>query len=533
MPATSKGGGSSSSTASNQPLYDPQRDIYIAPYPLLGLECCENGRHAISCGGGGAAGKKEIPNEIHLHAIDGSHPDKKMRFTTLDRMNMGSVLPTKVTYSAKQDLWCVSAGPKGYVLEITEDEKMKVVHEFKSEVKPVPNRYTGGEDPGCQELMILCEGYLLTAGTDGVAKVWSYPDWKNTPLVEFGGHTKQIEAMDVSPDEKIYARPRARTAHNRLVATVSEDRSCCVWRIDTGEQVSKIVWNDPDVQQPSPMTLKFPHFLTEDSVLLSAAGPRGPAMLGIWKAAKEPKCAIQVNTDPKPCSALRINLQKNRMMCGFVQGHKNLYSLDVAGYRAGLMPFKKLEMCGSAKKPIHQLAVQCVAFSGPATALSASGDYTVHLGPGSAGDRGAKAGASSTSGGTCSCGSACCCLFLFLTFLVLFAGLFVKNVNEMSPANLTELAQWVETNAVTRQQQLDDIVAEEFSELSDAASKKKSPGASAQRRKKPRGYYDEDNNKRGGPGRPRTGPGKGSGRSPRSAAGGAPPPAAGHDRAEL
>lgn len=102
------------------------------PYPMMGLTGCENGKHVLSCGGGGAAGKKEIPNEVHLHLYD----QDLGRFTTIDRKNMGAVLPTNVTYSHQQDLWCVSAGPKGYVIEVKDDGGgMNVLHEFSSEYK--------------------------------------------------------------------------------------------------------------------------------------------------------------------------------------------------------------------------------------------------------------------------------------------------------------------------------------------------------------------------------------------------------------
>ncbi len=99
------------------------------PYPMMGLAACENGRHMISCGGGGSAGKKEIPNEIHLHIWD----EVLGKFSTVDRRNLGAVLPVNVAYSHQQDLWTCSAGPKGYLIEVKENEEMEIVHEFTSE----------------------------------------------------------------------------------------------------------------------------------------------------------------------------------------------------------------------------------------------------------------------------------------------------------------------------------------------------------------------------------------------------------------
>ena len=59
------------------------------------------------------------------------------KFSTVDRRNLGGVLPTNITYSHQQDLWCVSAGSKGYVIEVKEDDKMDIVHEFVSEFEQI------------------------------------------------------------------------------------------------------------------------------------------------------------------------------------------------------------------------------------------------------------------------------------------------------------------------------------------------------------------------------------------------------------
>ncbi|CAD7940280.1 unnamed protein product [Amoebophrya sp. A25] len=453
-PASASGSGGSSSSAVNsassgppaQPIFDKQRDQFIAPYPLLGLECCENGRHAISCGGGGSAGKKEIPNEIHLHAIDNTNRDKSKRFVTLDRLNMGSVLPTKVTYSPEADLWCVSAGARGYIIEVTPEEKMKVLFDFQSETKKVYNRYTRKDEDGIQEFMKLTANRIFTVGSDG-AKVWSYPQFSEQPLAEFTAHTKPIEALDVSPD-------------GRLAVTTSEDRTCKIWKVDTAEEFCSFSWNEEGGRQ-DPMNLKFPHFFTEDTLLLSAAGPRGPAMLGLWKFdVSPPKLVFPVQVDAKPCSALRLNRDRTMMMCGFVPGHKNMYSVDVDSFKKGFMPFKKVKTCGTAKNPIHALQVQCVAFSAPTTALSASGDYTVHLGP-------SVATASSSSGSGEAGKRGCCCwLLTFFALSSLFFGSFFGfgyyQLSRMTWEEIRGYEHWVTKHVAERKFQADEVVRREL-----------------------------------------------------------------------
>ena len=198
--APEKTGPPKKATGPKQPEFHAKRDLWFMSYPVLSVAGCENGRHLLSCGGGGAAGAKEVPNEVHLHIYDSSTDPPS--FTTADRLNLGPTLPTKVTYSKKQDLWCVSAGKNGFVLEIIED-RLNVVYEFQSEFIPIPPLRAGmPEGNPTQEVCLLGHDKLVTAGSDKVARVWSYPTVSDKPVMEFTKHVKVIESMDLSVDDR-------------------------------------------------------------------------------------------------------------------------------------------------------------------------------------------------------------------------------------------------------------------------------------------------------------------------------------------
>lgn len=59
-----------------------------------------------------------------------------------------------------------------------------------------------------------------------------------------------------------------------LCVSSSEDRGVYVWSTKDGAVKSKIDWK---AQDGEPLNMKYPQFLDDELVIMTAAGPRGPA----------------------------------------------------------------------------------------------------------------------------------------------------------------------------------------------------------------------------------------------------------------
>lgn len=142
------------------------------------------------------------------------------------------------------------------------------------------------------------------------------------------------------------------------------------------------------------------------------------------------------------------------------------YQVDIDQFYQGAFPFKKLAVCGTDKKPIHQLAVQCVAFLDPESAVSASGDYTIHLGPTKV-----LSGEKKSGGGALWC-SCCLIFFLLLLSIGILIGVGIVTTNGMSLEALTHFKESYESHIHTQHKRIKKIMDEFQSE--DFSSKKDS-----------------------------------------------------------
>ncbi len=94
------------------------------------------------------------------------------------------------------------------------------------------------------------------------------------------------------------------------------------------------------------------------------------------------------------------------------------FAVDLPGFELGMTPFRRLQNCGTAKKPVHNLPVMRCAFVGNDTMASASGDRTINFAP----EHILSEADQSCDAGTC-CGCSLLTFFMFLVvFLLLVAG---------------------------------------------------------------------------------------------------------------
>lgn len=73
--------------------------------------------------------------------------------------------------------------------------------------------------------------FMATGGLDGHVRVWNFP--RMTPLNDIPAHTKEIDDIDFSPD-------------NKYVLSVSKDGLAVVWAVNSGKEVMKLQWTPPD-----------------------------------------------------------------------------------------------------------------------------------------------------------------------------------------------------------------------------------------------------------------------------------------------
>lgn len=72
---------------------------------------------------------------------------------------------------------------------------------------------------------------MATGGIDGHVRVWSFP--KMTQLVDINAHSKEIDDIDFSPD-------------NKSLLSIGKDGIASIWSTSTGKEVIKLTWTPPE-----------------------------------------------------------------------------------------------------------------------------------------------------------------------------------------------------------------------------------------------------------------------------------------------
>jgi prolactin regulatory element-binding protein len=72
---------------------------------------------------------------------------------------------------------------------------------------------------------------MATGGIDGHVRVWNFP--RMTKLVDINAHTKEIDDLDFSPD-------------NKNLLSIAKDGIASMWTINTGKELVKLTWTPPE-----------------------------------------------------------------------------------------------------------------------------------------------------------------------------------------------------------------------------------------------------------------------------------------------
>lgn len=72
---------------------------------------------------------------------------------------------------------------------------------------------------------------MATGGTDGHLRLWNFP--KMTMLSDISAHTKEIDDLDFSPD-------------NKYIVSIAKDGLGVIWSINPDKESRKLTWNPPE-----------------------------------------------------------------------------------------------------------------------------------------------------------------------------------------------------------------------------------------------------------------------------------------------
>lgn len=321
---------------------------YYPPFPVLGL--ASDGRQIfLTAGGGGATASKEVPNVVQAHRFD----EATGKLSTIGSLGTEKQVVIHLSYAASSGLWLASANASCKVLEFKEAAStLEQVCEWQSELE--------GKDPSQNVARCSLNGELIaTGGTDGVLRIWStgakLRDGQEPTLKQTCPKQKEILDLDFSPDGK-------------FVAACDRSGACRLLDISTGEEKVAIQYDLPGTPKVT-LAARAVRFVPNSdqggvSLVLAASAPRGPAYLGSFTVAGKKLCEVKV--DAKPLTALAVDMAGRWVMVNLVTGGKRVYSLP------------KLKLVKNMKD-VHELPAPCAAFIGEGTAVSGSGDRSIHI----------------------------------------------------------------------------------------------------------------------------------------------------------
>lgn len=72
---------------------------------------------------------------------------------------------------------------------------------------------------------------IATGGTDAHVRIWTFPQM--TPIHDIDVHTKEIDDLDFSPD-------------NKQLISIAKDGLAIIWDVKTGKEAKQLKWTTPD-----------------------------------------------------------------------------------------------------------------------------------------------------------------------------------------------------------------------------------------------------------------------------------------------
>lgn len=116
----------------------------------------------------------------------------------------------------------------------SDDDKDRARKVIRFEIKTsdsIQTDFTEAE-PLQRVVRISPNGRLMaTGGTDGHLRLWNFP--KMTMLSDISAHTKEIDDLDFSPD-------------NKYIVSIAKDGLGVIWSINPDKESRKLTWNPPE-----------------------------------------------------------------------------------------------------------------------------------------------------------------------------------------------------------------------------------------------------------------------------------------------
>eukprot|EP00931_Biecheleriopsis_adriatica_P115335 TRINITY_DN91141_c0_g1_i1.p1 TRINITY_DN91141_c0_g1~~TRINITY_DN91141_c0_g1_i1.p1 ORF type:complete len:475 (-),score=68.97 TRINITY_DN91141_c0_g1_i1:114-1538(-) len=313
---------------------------YYTSFPILAL-ASDGGQLFLTAGGGGRSAYREVPNMVESHRYDKVNG----KLLPIASLSTGSSVVHYLAYSQSLSLWLACVGSCCRVLELFEEQNAL------TELCEWDCQQEGGE-PQLNVAKWSCTGRLVaTGGTDGIVRIWSVIDPQESPTLERAcTQTGEIYDLDFSLDE----------TH---LASCDRSGACRLWNVTTGDEVLHIQY---DAADPA-IVAKGVRFVADcdgASLLLAATGPHGPSRLGLFGIDGTRVKDQMVHTSP--LSGFDVDGSRRWACVSLVTGSKAVYALP------DLQQVKKV---GS----VHELPGFAVTFLGTATAVTGSGDRSIHV----------------------------------------------------------------------------------------------------------------------------------------------------------
>merc|ERR1712150_99015 len=192
---------------------------------------------------------------------------------------------------------------------------------------------------------------IATGGSDGCLRLYGPAKEGQEPqLLRTLGKNKEVTDIDFSKDSSV------------LVSV--DSGSCFVWDPQTGDQKACIKF---EASAQGPLSVRNVRCLSTDGgprLLIAAAGPRGPSVLGL-RGVDGTKYA-EVVMDQKPHTSLGVSASGALAAVCLTTGTKKIYEVP------RLRVLKE-------RKDAHDLPAPCVDFVGECTAVSGSGDRSINV----------------------------------------------------------------------------------------------------------------------------------------------------------
>eukprot|EP00928_Gymnodinium_smaydae_P018315 TRINITY_DN16978_c0_g2_i1.p2 TRINITY_DN16978_c0_g2~~TRINITY_DN16978_c0_g2_i1.p2 ORF type:complete len:405 (-),score=95.28 TRINITY_DN16978_c0_g2_i1:64-1191(-) len=323
-------------------LTEGKDGTYYPPFPVLGL-ATDGGDIVVMAGGGGSTSSKEIPNVVQAFRYD----ETTGKLQVVASLDTAKRVVVGLSYSRAAGQWLASVqgSCKALTLDVAANSFTELC-EWTTE--------TEGKEPSQNVARYAPAGDIIaTGGTDtcvrlyGAAKAGAQP-----ALVRELAKNKEVDDLDFSPD-------------GQRIVSVDKSGSARVWDRNSGEQKACIGYQVAGVKGPMFMrTCRFYAGENGDRLLLTAAGGRGPAYMGIFNI--DGSKVKETKIDEKPLTSMGIHSNGKLAAICLTTGTKKIYSLP------DLRVVKQ-------RKDAHDLPAPCVAFLGAATAVSGSGDRSINF----------------------------------------------------------------------------------------------------------------------------------------------------------